>query len=190
MCALSKQRFGELAREQGMAKKKKDKGAGAAVPDDPNAPAPKKGGLIGALLTPLVLAGVAFGTVYFLPSSAPVMIAHSDVATAHVEQPDLDIPTDFETVSLSEMTVSIGQDKQVLRIGITLEAPSASAANISPDDARLRDAFMGYLRAIEVSQLKDAAFMAQLRAQLLRRAKLVLGSENVYGVLITDFLVR
>jgi len=173
-----------------MAKKKADKKKGAAAaPDDPNAPPKKKGGLIATLVTPLVLGGVAFGTVYFLPekdveSHVPVEVVAQEKAI------DIGVPTDMETISLSVMTVSIGQNKQVLRIGITLEAPAESISYISPDDPRLRDAFMGYLRAIEVSQLQDAAFMAQLRSQLLRRAKLVLGAENVYGVLITDFLVR
>lgn len=174
-----------------MAKKKADKkkNGAAALPDDPNAPPQKKGGRLAAIITPIVLAGVAFGTVYFLPEEDPVIIAES-VETDHKKEIDIGVPTDMATVPLDQMTVSIGQNKQVLRIGITLEAPYSSVDYISPDDPRLRDAFMGYLRAIEVSQLQDAAFMAQLRAQLLRRAKLVLGPENVYGVLITDFLVR
>ncbi len=171
------------------ADKKKDKAVKGAAPDDPNAPAPKKGSLLGLVLTPVVLAAASFGTVYFLPEKEPVIMAPTE-SVEYKEPIDIGIPKDMETVTLSQITVSIGQNKQVLRIGITLEAPPESIAYISPDDPRLRDAFMGYLRAIDVQQLQDAAFMVQLRAQLLRRAKLVLGPENVYGVLITDFLVR
>ena len=49
---------------------------------------------------------------------------------------------------------------------------------------------MGYLRALRVEQIEDAAFMAQMRAQLLRRAQLILGAENIHSILITDFLVQ
>jgi hypothetical protein len=49
---------------------------------------------------------------------------------------------------------------------------------------------MSYLRAVDVEQLADVSFLPQLRAQLLRRAKLVLGEDNVTGILVTDFLIR
>jgi len=48
----------------------------------------------------------------------------------------------------------------------------------------------GYLRALKPEQIRDAAYMAQMRAQLVRRARLILGTDAVFGILITDFLVQ
>jgi flagellar FliL protein len=172
-------------------KKKKDKGNPEAAGEAEEGK-PKKGGLIGAILTPILLAAASFGTVYSLPGQEVVIASddHAEEDTYKAEE-HLDFtPKNLEIVELNEFVVSLRQDRQVLRILLALEAPSGSVSSIDPNDLRLRDAFMSYLRAIEVEQLEDVAFMPQLRAQLLRRAKLVLGDENVSGVLITDFLIR
>lgn len=172
-------------------KKKKDKGNPEAAGEAEDGK-PKKGGLIGAILTPILLAAASFGTVYSLPGQK-VEVEHSGEMTeeAYKAEEHLDFtPKNLDIVELNEFVVSLRQGRQVLRILLAVEAPSESAASIDPNDLRLRDAFMSYLRAIEVEQLEDVTFMPQLRAQLLRRAKLVLGDENVSGILITDFLIR
>lgn len=172
-------------------KKKKDKGNPEAAGDAEDGKS-KKGGLIGAILTPVLLAAASFGTVYSLPGQDVVVTSedHAEEDTYKAEE-HLDFtPKNLEIVELNEFVISLREDRQVLRILLALEAPSSAATSIDPNDLRLRDAFMSYLRAIEPEQLADVAFMPQLRAQLLRRAKLVLGDENVSGVLITDFLIR
>lgn len=169
-------------------KVKKDKGS----PDDPNAAAEgkSKGGLIGAILTPLMLAAASFGTVYSLPGQKEAPATEELAEDYHAEE-HLDFtPKDLAIVELNEFVVSLRRDRQVLRILLAVEVPSGVASEIDANDLRLRDAFMSYLRAIDVEQLEDVTFMPQLRAQLLRRAKLVLGDENISGILITDFLIR
>lgn len=151
------------------------------------------GGKITAILGPLILGAASFATVFLLPAPTPQLLTEGlkgDDLGDTQEIPHIGIPDDLGVIELSEITVSIRNEKQVLRIGIALEAPYDLLSTIDPDDPRLRDAFMGYLRAIDVVQLEDAAFMAQLRAHLLRRSNLVLNTDSVHSVLITDFLVR
>ena len=175
-------------------KPKKPKKAEAPKPEtDSSEEKSGKGGLIGAILTPLVLGGVSFGMVYSLPGS-PAPVEESVPETDSLkEEKKAEIKIEakpVKIVELSEFTVSLRRDRQVLRILIALETPEANKEEIDPSDPRLRDAFMSYLRAVEVEKLEDISFLPNLRAQLLRRAKLALGEENVSGILITDFLIR
>lgn len=175
-----------------MAKNKKAKAKKGDTPTEEGAEASgkSKGGLIGAILTPVLLAAASFGTVFSLPSpkTAPVQ-ASTDAHHAEPEPVSFG-PEEQGIVVLNEFVISIRSDRQVLRILLALETPKDNVENIDPNDLRLRDAFMSYLRAVEVEQLADVSFLPQLRAQLLRRAKLVLGEDNATGILVTDFLIR
>lgn len=151
----------------------------------------KKGKLLGAIVTPLILAAVSFGTVYLLPTSEGTIVpASQDEGAAAVTSPHDFMPTNLAIVEMDEFVVSIRDDKNILRMRLALEVPTDLQSEIEANDLRLRDAFMGYIRAIEVAELNDPAFLPQLRSQLLRRARLVLGPDKVAGVLITDFLIR
>jgi len=171
-------------------KKAKAKKGDTPIEEGAEAPAKSKGGLIGAILTPVLLAAASFGTVFSLPSPKA---AHVEVSTdTHHSEPEAVSfePEEQGIVVLNEFVISIRSDRQVLRILLALETPKDNVENIDPNDLRLRDAFMSYLRAVDVEQLADVSFLPQLRAQLLRRAKLVLGEDNATGILVTDFLIR
>jgi len=153
--------------------------------------AKKKGGIVGIVLTPLILAAVSFGTVYLLPTAetSTPSSAHDAETSESNDLHDL-MPKNLDIVEMDEFVVSIRDDKNILRMSLALEVPKQFREEVNPNELRLRDAFMGYLRAVEVAELQDPAFLPQLRAQLLRRSRLVLGQEKVAGVLITDFLIR
>ena len=157
--------------------------------------AKKSGGLVGQLVTAVVAGAAAFGTVFFLPeetaAEAPVceMAAAAKKEEAVIEEPSLD---EISFVELEPLLISLGQGANArhLKIGLTLETPYGYEEDIKYAQPKLRDAFTGYLRALEMEYLEDPSSMVRLRAQLLRRAEVVLGTETVHGVLITDFLVR
>lgn len=153
--------------------------------------AKKKGGLVSVVLTPLILGAVSFGTVFLLPTAetGTASSAHDAAASESTDLHDL-MPTNLYIVEMDEFVVSIRDDKNILRMSLALEVPKQFSEDVNPNELRLRDAFMGYLRAVEIAELQDPAFLPQLRAQLLRRSRLVLGQEKVAGVLITDFLIR
>lgn len=172
-------------------KEKKPKKAKAAKGEGGDA---KKGGMMGKVALIVVMGATSFCTVFFLPRPEPVVAVITAEADAHakpeheeVPEPEK-IPTAF--LDMKSFTVSLKGRERVLRLGVALELPEDMVDYIDADDAQLRDAFMGYLSAIDMHQVEDAAFLVRLRAQLTRRAKFILGDDAVHNVLITDFLVR
>ena len=173
-------------------KKTKAKADKSAASGDDSAPAKKKGGLIGQLALGVALAGASFGSTFFIPSAqAPVDVSsHDDHASAEPEKVPLELDADPTFISLRPFAISLDGGNSLLKIGITLEASEDASYSIDPENPQLRDAFTGYLRALKPSQIRDAAYMARVRGQLLRRARLVFGADAIYGILITDFLVQ
>ena len=157
----------------------------------------KSGGFLGQLLMGFALGAASFATVYFLPADAPPPVAaceteqmiHAAPVKTEPEPPSL---ANVVFVELEPLMVSLGHSAEGrhLRIGLTLETGEGQEADIAHAEPKLRDAFTSYLRAVNIEQLEDPAAMTRLRAQLLRRAKVILGHDTVHGVLITDFLVR
>lgn len=150
----------------------------------------KKGGFVGGLVTLIVLGAASFGSVYMLPPPHHDPALNDASADHRAEEKKINFTEEAGFLELAPLTISLEERSRILRIGITLETRAGEEAYIDPNDPRIRDAFMGYLRALRLEQIEDAAFMAQMRSQLLRRAKLILGADNIRGILITDFLVR
>ncbi len=151
----------------------------------------KKGGMLGKLALVVTMGATSFCTVFFMPRDEIVMPEHEAVesheTTGEFVEPE-PIATAF--LDMTSFTVSLKDRQRVLRLGVSLETPENMVEFIDPNDPQLRDAFMGYLSAIGMEQVEDAAFLVRLRSQLTRRARFVLGEGNVQNVLITDFLVR
>lgn len=152
----------------------------------------KKGGMLGKLALVVAMGATSFCTVFFLPRPEPVaaVVAENDSHANEEEKHAEPKPIATAFLDMESFTVSLKGRQRVLRLGVTLETPEDMVEFINPNDPQLRDAFMGYLSAIEMKQVEDAAFLVRLRAQLTRRARFVLGEANVQSVLITDFLVR
>jgi flagellar FliL protein len=172
-------------------KKKKEKKAEQDGGDTAEGKA-KSGGIVPKAGMLVAMLAVSFGTVYLLPRPDPAPAVDPSAEDGHgaeVEhEMDLEEHTDY--FALTPFTISLQGNNRILKIGITLEVVSDEADYMDPSDPKVRDAFTGYLRALRLEQIEDAAFMVQMRSQLLRRAQLILGQENVRGILITDFLVR
>ncbi|WP_306252765.1 flagellar basal body-associated protein FliL [Parvularcula sp. IMCC14364] len=153
----------------------------------------KSSGFIGQIILAVVMGGAAFGTVYFLPQEEPPVMECPSVFTERKEPeykpPSLD---KIKFVELEPLLVSLGSNPRsnTLKISLTLEADKEAGDKVLEAQPKLKDAFTAYLRAVEVAELEDPAMIVKLRAQLLRRAKVVLGPDAVHGVLITEFIVR
>ncbi len=95
-------------------------------------------------------------------------------------------------VDIDEILVTIGQSPadRYLKLKLFVVTKHDKTGEVKKVEPMLRDAFIGYLRAVELSDFEDPAFYAELRRQLARRAELVLGEAGTDGVLITEFLLR
>jgi len=163
--------------------------------DKPEEPVKKKGGgLMTQLVLAIVLGCTAFGTVWFMParsSGTGECAPTGEVKSTATLLPELGL-SEITFIEMEPMIITLGEEasSRNLRIGITLETAKADQEDILFAQPKLRDAFTGYLRALEVSDIEDPNSIIRLRAQLQRRAEVILGNQSVRGVLITDFVIR
>lgn len=97
---------------------------------------------------------------------------------------------DVAFVPLDPMLLSLGPEARSrhLRVAMTIEvAPGAEAAvtSVSP---RVVDVLNTFLRAVDETELESPRAMARLRAQMLRRVKLVTPPGSVRDLLIQEFV--
>lgn len=150
-----------------------------------------KAGLVTGLL--LALAGAAGG--YFLVTSGMVPLglaigrADADSGGSHP------LPAALPAVAFVDLTpiivdVRAAGDMGHLRFHAQLEVVEEHAAEVEKMRPRIMDVLNGYLRAIEVSDLKDPLALTRLRGHLLRRIEIVVGEGRVRDVLITEFVLN
>lgn len=102
-----------------------------------------------------------------------------------------DLP-DIAFVPVEPMVISLGAgaDMQHLRFRAQLEVPSAHRRDVETLLPRVVDVLNSYLRALELSDIADAAALVRLRAQMLRRIQIVTGADRVNDLLIMEFVLN
>lgn len=83
-----------------------------------------------------------------------------------------------------------GQGPRHLRFVAQLDVAPAHTAEVAAITPRIIDAFNGYLRAVEVSELEDPAALIGIRSQMLRRAQVIAGEGMVLDLLIMEFVMN
>lgn len=163
-----------------------------AVAEDAGAeaPQPKKSKLpflIGVVLM-LLLGGGGFYAVYsgkVLPHAAK-----EDAASGH-DAHEADPLPDIAYVPLEPLTISLKDaGARHLRFVAQLEVPKAYEADVEHLKPRVMDVLNGYLRAVDVHLLEEPTAMMRLRAQMLRRIRLVAGDGRVRDLLIIEFVLN
>ncbi|MCC6305731.1 MAG: flagellar basal body-associated FliL family protein [Rhodobacteraceae bacterium] len=99
---------------------------------------------------------------------------------------------DIAFVPLPALVVALGHAPggRHLRLAAQLEVPRAMEAEVTVLLPRVLDVLNGYLRAVAVAELEDAAALVRLRAQMLRRIQMVAGEGRVLNLLITEFVLN
>lgn len=149
------------------------------------------GGLLKLIALALVCAGGSFGAVYFLSPSqaAPISCAEPSDGLTHSEPLARE---DQVYVELEEILVTIGNAPatRYVKMQISVITDKTTAEKVKKAEPMLADAFVGYLRALQLTDFESADFYPQLREQLAHRSEVVLGGDVSEGVLITEFLLR
>ena len=161
---------------------------------DTDAPPTKKsgsGGIVGLLGLAIAAAAGSFAVSYVMTSPAPdaAACAAPGAIPGHIEPIARE---DQDYVELEEILITIGSEPatRYLKMNLVIATDKSGTGAIEDAEPILRDAFINYLRSVELSDFEDPAFFARMREQLSRRAELVLGSAVSDGVLITEFLLR
>ncbi len=146
-----------------------------------------KGMLIGIVLA-LVLGGGGFYAVF-----SGMVLAPADPAEAHAEVDDAEMLAlpDVVFVPIQPLLINIGSESsnQFLRFQAQLEVRSAAEQEVIDVLPRVVDVLNGYLRAVDISELRERSALVRLRAQMLRRVQVVTGEGRVRDLLIMEFVL-
>lgn len=155
----------------------------------------KSGGMMG--LIALVFAAIAgsFGANYLLaPSAAPASTSAEACTPEQLKEakPQKRAEEDQEFVELQEFLITIGSEpaSRYLKMKVSVVTDKEAAKKVKEAEPILVDAFINYLRSVELSDFEDPGFYTNMRQQLSRRSELVVGAAASDGVLITEFLLR
>ena len=155
--------------------------------------APPSGGInmMGLLVLGLACAATSFASVYFL-APAPTVAAAATVEAEYevTEKPEEKKSLTYTPVQEILITIGSAPATRYLKMQLSVATDKADAKKVKPVETQLVDAFLLYLRSVELDDFEDPAFYKHMREQLGRRADLVLGDGIVEGVLITEFLLR
>lgn len=173
--------------------------ADTANPEAEEEPPKKKSkallfGLIGAVL----LGAGAFYGVYsgMVPLPFGSEEPKKSAAAKGSEQPDADVydslPTEAAFVPVEDLIISLGKDSAArhLKASFAIEVVPGQEAAILAIAPRITDVLNTYLRAVELSDLENPRAMTRLRAQMLRRVRLVSPEGSVRNVLIQQFVLN
>jgi len=156
-------------------------------------PAGKSGkmGLILGVVGALAAGGGGFFAVsqglILAPPAAETETAPEDTA----ESPEAEPLPDVAFVPLEPIMVSLqpGGGATHLRFRAELEVPGDGAAAVTELMPRVIDVLNGYLRAVEPSILSAPDALTRLRAQMLRRVRMVVGEDRVNDLLVMEFVL-
>lgn len=163
--------------------------------DIPEEPTPSKSGLgiVGLLVLGVACAATSFASVFLLapspePAGASTLEAGGDpYAAEHAFDPANQTYTDIQEILI---TIGSAPATRYLKMQISVASDKSEAKIVKSAETALIDAFLLYLRSVEVSDFEDPNFYNHMREQLARRADLVLGDGIANGVMITEFLLR
>lgn len=98
---------------------------------------------------------------------------------------------DVTFVEVPVFVVSMGPASaaQHLRFRASLEVPSEHASDVTKILPRVQDVMNSYLRALEPADIEAQGALIRMRAQMLRRVKLVIGEERVKDLLVLEFVL-
>jgi flagellar FliL protein len=163
--------------------------ATAAKPAEEGEKAPSKSG-IKAMLLPLILMVAGGGGAFFATYSGLIdgLLGGGDPEAAAVEEKAKSVAF----VPIEPFTVSLGGSASArhLRFAAQLEVSPDDIGPVTEMKPRIIDALNTYLRAVDEAELEDPRAMIRLRAQMLRRIEVVLGSEAVNDLLIIEFVLN
>ncbi|WP_299194027.1 flagellar basal body-associated FliL family protein [uncultured Litoreibacter sp.] len=153
------------------------------IDEDQTKPAKSKKGLLVGVVGAALLGGGA----YYAVNSGMVLAPAQEVAE---EKPIIEETEMATFLPLTPILVSLGTGSaNQLRFHAELEVEPTKYEAVENLMPRILDVLNGYLRAVDIGELKDPAALIKLRAQMLRRVQLVTGGGHVRDLLITEFVL-
>lgn len=151
-------------------------------------------GLIGAVL----LGGGAFYGVYSgmvpLPFGDDGAKGAEAMADKNDEKDHFSDPATLAAafVPMEEMIISLGPTAQAkhLKVQVSIEVEPGKELDVQTISPRIVDVLNTYLRALDEADIENPRSMIRMRAQMLRRVRLVAPEGSVRDVLIQQFVLN
>lgn len=143
------------------------------------------------LILGLVLALVGGGGGFYAAWSGMILATGAEKNSAGKKEEIKNPYADIAFVEVDPMVISLNSDIEgrLLRFRAQLEVPKTYQEDVTKLLPRVVDVLNGYLRALEIADLEDQAALTRLRAQMLRRVKVVTGQDRVNDFLIMEFVL-
>jgi flagellar FliL protein len=143
------------------------------------------------LLIGVVLALVGGGGGFFAVQSGILFGDHSEEADAGHATPAASMPAvTFVPVDPLVINLDSKGKNRFLRFRAQLEVDGTQEEEVRTLLPRVVDVMNGYLRAVGVDDLERPGALVKLRAQMLRRIRIVTGEGRVRDLLIMEFVLN
>ena len=148
------------------------------------------------LIIGFVLALVGGGGGFFAASQGLILAPESAHEGEKGEKPDKhEQDGKFDGIAfvpMDPLTISMPLSSRYshLRFRGELEVAKDHAQEVETVLPRIVDVLNSYLRALEISDIEEAASLARLRSQMLRRVQIVAGPGRINDLLIMEFVLN
>ena len=101
-------------------------------------------------------------------------------------------PSAAAFVPMDEMVISLSPTagSKHLKVAVSIEVEPGTEVDVQNVAPRIADVLNTYLRAVDEAELQDPRSMMRMRAQMLRRVRLVAPEGAVRDVLIQQFVLN
>ena len=156
------------------------------------------GGLVAAVGPARImeLAGLGGGDEAGAPDDAEageVDAASKDAPSPLATDPSrMAMPFEEIIVNITATTASGRQTSRFLKLEIALiyDQATPGAARLQERKVYMRDSFQDYLRTLDERDLRGSLGLADLKSELLRRARAVSGGEAPREILVSDMIIQ
>ncbi|MEM9043662.1 MAG: flagellar basal body-associated FliL family protein [Pseudomonadota bacterium] len=151
---------------------------------------PKRSSPLKFLIPVLALLLPAAGGFYATYSGMVALPFGGEGESKPMKKPPISLEIAF--LSLEEMVISLGPGAAATHLIFQAELETVPAAvdPLGKLRPRIIDVFNTYLRAVEERDLRTPGGMTKMRAQLLRRIRVVVGEIEVRDLLFTKFIMK
>ena len=157
----------------------------AEAPEEP----PKRSKL--PLIAGLVLALAGGGGGFFAVQSGLLLGGDGHDSPAEEEAPVASPMPDVAFVEVPPLVISLGGGgASHLRFRASLEVPAQHQLEVTELLPRVQDVLNSYLRALDPADIAEQGALFRLRAQMLRRVKMVVGDARVRDLLVLEFVLN
>jgi len=145
------------------------------------------------LMLGLGLALVGGGGGFYAASSG--LLPFGDPPAAAADGAAMRMTADFDDVvfvPVEPLVISLPQDGDIrhLRFRAELEVDRAHESDVTRLIPRIVDVLNTYLRALSLADLEERAALLRLRAQMLRRVQIVVGTGRINDLLVMEFVLN